>query len=75
MTKRVKLTLAIAASLMTLSVAPSAFAFGESYCKWGGDESQSMRCFDCMTRVWDGYAWRLVNTCAPRATQQPFAWP
>ncbi len=76
MTKsRFRAIVVIAASLTTLSFAPSAFAFGETVCKWGGDESESMRCFDCMHRVWDGYAWRLVNTCRPRYTPQPFAWP
>ncbi len=34
-------------------------------CRWGGDESQSMRCFDCMRRVWTPYGWKLVNTCRP----------
>lgn len=33
-------------------------------CPWGGDESQSMRCFDCMRRVWTGERWALRNTCS-----------
>lgn len=36
-------------------------------CRWGGDESQSMRCFDCMKRVWSGQRWTLKNVCRPRA--------
>lgn len=35
-------------------------------CPYGGDESQSMRCFDCMKRVWTGKRWKLKNTCKPR---------
>ncbi len=38
----------------------------EDVCPWGGDSSQSMRCFDCMRRVWTGHGWKLVNTCRPR---------
>lgn len=34
-------------------------------CPWGGDEAQSMRCFDCMKRVWTGERWELKNTCRP----------
>lgn len=44
-------------------------------CRWGGDESQSIRCFDCMRRVWTPYGWKLVNTCVPRYYndfQQPY---
>ncbi len=41
--------------------------------KWGGDESQSLRCFDCVRRVWTGYEWKLVNTCAPRYVND-FGW-
>ncbi len=32
-------------------------------CRAGGDEAQSMRCFDCMRRVATPYGWKLVNTC------------
>jgi hypothetical protein len=35
-------------------------------CRYGGDESQSIRCFDCMKRVWTGKRWKLKNTCKPR---------
>ncbi len=35
----------------------------DDYCRWGGDNGQSIRCFDCMQREWTGYNWRLVNTC------------
>lgn len=34
--------------------------------RWTQDESQSMRCFDCMRRVWTGREWQIVNTCRPR---------
>ncbi len=36
-------------------------------CPWGGDNSQSIRCFDCMVRVWTPQGWRLVNACERRA--------
>jgi hypothetical protein len=32
-------------------------------CPWGGDNSQSMRCFDCMVRIWTPQGWKLVNAC------------
>lgn len=34
-------------------------------CQWGGDNGQSMRCFDCMKRIWTGHRWKLKNTCKP----------
>jgi hypothetical protein len=34
-------------------------------CRWGGDESQSMRCFDCMKPVWNGQRWTLKDVCRP----------
>ncbi len=57
--------IAAVACLTTVSLSFPASAI-ESACKWGGDESQSMRCFDCMRRVWTGHEWKLVNTCRPR---------
>lgn len=35
-------------------------------CPWGGDNSQSIRCFDCMVRVWTPHGWKLVNACERR---------
>jgi hypothetical protein len=35
-------------------------------CPWGGDESQSIRCFDCMKPVWNGQRWTLMNFCRQR---------
>lgn len=34
-----------------------------STCPWGGDSSQSIRCFDCMKRASTPQGWKLVNTC------------
>jgi hypothetical protein len=35
-------------------------------CRYGGDESQSIRCFDCMKRVWTGKRWKIKYTCKSR---------
>jgi hypothetical protein len=68
MAKQTTLILAAAAACAGwLSFAISAPARADT-CRWGGDESQSIRCFDCMRRVWTPYGWKLVNTCPPRYT-------
>lgn len=65
MIKQAKLFLVAAlVSLTGLSFAVSTPAHAGT-CKWGGDESDSIRCFDCMRRVWTGERWALVNTCRP----------
>ncbi len=37
------------------------------------DESDSMRCFECMQRVWTGHDWAIVNTC-PRRSTRPYVF-
>jgi hypothetical protein len=44
----------------------AARADGDAFCKWGGDNGQSMKCFDCIKREWTGHEWTLVNTCPPQ---------
>jgi hypothetical protein len=65
MTKsRTTIVAAIFALFADLTCAIPGYAWTAT-CPYGGDESQSMRCFDCMKRVWTGKRWRLKNTCKP----------
>jgi hypothetical protein len=56
------------ASLVALGSGASARA-EDDFCRWGGDNGQSLKCFDCMRLVRVGYDWRWVDTCkTPRPT-------
>ncbi len=55
-----------------IGVASPAWAHDDTCNRW--DETQSLRCFDCMKRVWTGYEWQLVNTCKPRPTFNRLVW-
>lgn len=57
-------TLAIAATvgLTVIGVGTSAKA-EDDVCRWGGDNGQSLKCFDCQRLVQVGREWRWVNTC------------
>ena len=68
-----KRALFMAAFLTAAGFAPAAIA-EDDYCRWGNEESMSIRCFDCMRRVWTGYEWRLVNTCGPHYGPLFFGW-
>ncbi len=52
------------AAVGALTPLTAAKADGSDCLRW--DESDSMRCFDCMKRVWTGTHDEWVNTCAPR---------
>ncbi len=42
----------------------------DDYCRWGGDNGQSLRCFDCMKLMHAGDQSYWINTC--RRTQVVF---
>lgn len=46
------------------AVAPLGYAQAANCFRW--DESDAMRCFDCMKIVWDGHGYHRINTCPPR---------
>ena len=50
------------ASLISVGFVTSASA-EDDFCRWGGDNGQSLRCFDCMRLVRAETEWRWVNTC------------
>ncbi len=71
--KQTALILASAfAAGLSMTSSASANDYQTTCARW--DETQSMRCFDCMERVWTGHGWQLVNTCQPRVTPDGFAW-
>ncbi len=55
-----------------MALPASATDYQTTCARW--DETQSIRCFDCMERVWTGHDWQLLNTCQPRATPDGLAW-
>lgn len=40
----------------------------DDVCRWGGDNGQSLKCFDCQKLVQSGGEWRWVNTCQTGTT-------
>lgn len=70
-TNTIKTLVAALALLGTAGVA-SAHPDSTACTRW--DESDSMRCFECMQRVWTGHDWTIVNTCPRRSTVPPYAW-
>jgi hypothetical protein len=49
-----------------MGVGTSAMAADDS-CRWGGDNGQSLKCFDCQKLVRVGRDWRWVDTCGSHA--------
>jgi hypothetical protein len=62
------------ALLATLSMTTAALAHQDSTACAAWDESDSMRCFECMQRVWTGHDWTIVNTCPRRSTGPYDVW-
>ena len=58
--KKHPLTASVCVALISSGLHSVVFA---DSCPWGGDNSQSMRCFDCMVRIWTPQGWKLVNAC------------
>lgn len=50
----------IAFSVLGLGVSAAA---EDDVCRWGGDNGESLKCFDCQRLVQVGNEWRWVNTC------------
>ncbi len=63
----------IAAAIAFMALASPAAADRGQTC-YGLDESNSIRCFDCMRRVWTGHRWQLVNTCQPSFSAPPIVF-
>lgn len=59
-------TVALTVALTVLGVGTSAMA-EDDVCRWGGDNGQSLKCFDCQKLVQVGNEWRWVNTCRSHA--------
>ncbi|HEY8161625.1 MAG: hypothetical protein ACR650_15540 [Methylocystis sp.] len=66
--KSFALTIAGAIALTVLGLGASAMA-EDDVCRWGGDNGESLKCFDCQRLVLVGREWRWVNTCK----SQPYA--
>jgi hypothetical protein len=60
--KSLALAIAGAVGLVGLGLGASAMA-EDDVCRWGGDNGQSLKCFDCQKLVQVGSEWRWVNTC------------
>ena len=68
--------LALAATLAA-SIATQAHAYRaylrfdamDSCYRWR-DTSESMRCFDCLEKVWTARGWQWANTCSSRRYQE-----
>ena len=77
MTAIVKKTM-LAAFLSTCALTVAGSAWAEVYfpaapvvlrsgdCSKWADTEDTMRCFDCLRKVWDGRAWVWANTCERR---------
>jgi len=64
----------VAVSLLgAVGVSSAALAQADDDCLWQ-DRSNSIRCFDCLNRVWTGSGWRLVNTCVRRGAAPSYGW-
>ncbi|ARN81941.1 hypothetical protein MCBRY_002404 [Methylocystis bryophila] len=62
-TRAMRTTIVAVTLVATACLSPAALATeADDDCAWQ-DFSNSMRCFDCMKRVWTGTGWRIVNTC------------
>ena len=59
--------------LATVGMGAVALAHPDSTACTRWDESESMRCFDCMQRVWTGHDWTIVNSCERRSTAPYYA--
>lgn len=60
--KSLALAIAGAIALTVFGLGASARA-EDDVCRWGGDNGQSLKCFDCQRLVLVGHEWRWVNTC------------
>lgn len=60
--KSLALVIAGGIGLVVLGLGATAKA-EDDVCRWGGDNGQSLKCFDCQRLVLVGREWRWVNTC------------
>jgi hypothetical protein len=66
------LAVVLTVGLTVLGIGTSASA-EDDVCRWGGDNGQSLKCFDCQKLVQVGHEWRWVNTCGSHVYSS-FSW-